>query len=154
MILCVVTAHKRPTPRRNPPKRWAPQPLLLKAPRPPKESDKPAQAAPSGAPKKTVTQTETAAPASTPAKEKAEKDATSRQDAASVKSEDAVADATAGDEQAAENDAEAAGEETSGSGLSKLNLGGMELGKVISAQGGACKLDLPWVKVRFDCKDL
>lgn len=120
----------------------------------PKESDKPAQAAPSGAPKKTVTQTETAAPASTPAKEKAEKDATSQQDAASVKSEDAVADATTGDEQAAENDAEAAGEETAGSGLSKLNLGGMELGKVISRKGGTCKLDLPWVKVRFDCKDL
>lgn len=120
----------------------------------PKESDKPAQAAPSGAPKKTVTQTETATPASTPAKEKAEKDASSQQDTASVKSEDAVADATTGDEQAAENDAEAAGEETAGSGLSKLNLGGMELGKVISRKGGTCKLDLPWVKVRFDCKDL
>lgn len=124
-------------------------------PEAPKEQAKPTQASPSALPKKTVTQTETATPASTPAKEKAEMDASSQQDAASIKSEDAVtADATAADEQAAENDAETAGEETAGSGLSKLNLGGMELGKVISRKGGTCKLDLPWVKVRFDCKDL
>lgn len=41
-----------------------------------------------------------------------------------------------------------------GSGLSGLNLGGMNLGKVISRNGGTCRLDLPWVKVRFGCKDL
>ncbi len=121
----------------------------------PKEPDKPTQAGSSGVPKKTATQPEDATPASTLAKEKAEKNASSQQDTASVKSEDdAVADAAAAGEQTSENDAETAGEETAGSGLSKLNLGGMELGKVISRKGGTCKLDLPWVKVRFDCKDL
>ena len=120
----------------------------------PAEPAQPTQGAPSGVPKKTVTQTEDATPASTLEKEKAEKDASSRQDTASVESEDSVGDASAADEQTAENDAATTGEETAGSGLSKLNLGGMELGKVISRKGGTCKLDLPWVKIRFDCKDL
>lgn len=116
----------------------------------PEEPAQPRQGAPSGVAKKTVTQTEDA----TPANETAEKDTSSRQDTAPVKSEDSVGDAPDADEQTAENDAATTGEETAGSGLSKLNLGGMELGKVISRKGGTCKLDLPWVKIRFDCKDL
>jgi uncharacterized protein (DUF2147 family) len=123
-------------------------------PEAPKEQAKPTQSAPSALPKKTVTPAEDATPANTSAKETAEKNASSQQDTASVKSEDAVTDSSAADEQTAENDAATASEETAGSGLSKLNLGGMQLGKVISRKGGTCKLDLPWVKVRFDCKDL
>lgn len=119
-----------------------------------KEHAKPTQAAPSALPKKTATPAEDATPANTSAKETAEKDASSPQDTESVQSEDAVTDPSAADEQTAGNDAATASEETAGSALSKLNLGGMKLGKVISRKGGTCKLDLPWVKVRFDCKDL
>ncbi len=127
-------------------------------PEAPKEHAKPTQAAPSALPKKTATPAEDTPPANTSAKETAQKDASGQRDTASVKGEDAVTDPAA-DEQTAENDAasaseETAGEETAGSGLSKLNLGGLQLGKVISRKGGTCKLDLPWFKVRFDCKDL
>ena len=123
-------------------------------PEAPKDYAKPTQAVPSALPKKTATPAEDTPPANTSAKETAEQDASSQQDTASVKSEDEVTVPSAADEQTAGNDDTSASEETAGSGLSKLNLGGLQLGKVISRKGGTCKLDLPWVKVRFDCKDL
>lgn len=56
----------------------------------------------------------------------------------------------------ADNDTrgEKPGERKSGSGLKlgNLKLGDLDLDKVISrTKSGKCKLDLPWVKVKFDC---
>lgn len=35
--------------------------------------------------------------------------------------------------------------------LGKLNLGDIDFDKVLSKKDGKCNLDLPWIKVKFDC---
>lgn len=37
--------------------------------------------------------------------------------------------------------------------LKNLEIGGVKLDKVLSRKNGKCKLDLPWVKVKFDCNE-
>ncbi len=50
-------------------------------------------------------------------------------------------------------DDDAGGSAASVSDLKNLEIGGVKLDKVLSRKNGKCKLDLPWVKVKFDCNE-
>lgn len=93
------------------------------------------------------------APSAAPPKKTAAVENSSDIDSAADE-QDAPAANSAADDQSAEDDVADSGSDVGGSDLSNLNLGGLKLDKVISRAGGKCKLDLPWVKVHFDCKDL
>ncbi|MEZ5899604.1 MAG: DUF2147 domain-containing protein [Hyphomicrobiaceae bacterium] len=93
------------------------------------------------------------APSAAPPKKTAAVENSSDIDSAADE-QDAPAANSAADDQSTEEDVADGGSDVGGSDLSNLNLGGLKLDKVISRADGKCKLDLPWVKIRFDCKDL
>lgn len=111
---------------------------------------KAAEAAPATAP--------TPAPVTAPVKS-AEKPAAAPADATVAKSEPAkpadakttapAADAPKTDTAEADDGGEKPGERSGGKGL---KIGDLDLDKVLTrTASGKCKLDLPWVKVKFDC---
>ncbi|MFN0218437.1 MAG: DUF2147 domain-containing protein, partial [Hyphomicrobium sp.] len=115
----------------------------------PAEADKPAaasQAAPADQAGKAETPAASKPADSAPTEKQAETAAPS--DASTASS----AAAPEGSPTPAKQDSAANDEAPAEEGDKGLKIGGLDLEKVLSRKNGKCKLDLPWVKVNFDCK--